>query len=337
MKILQSDKEHILSLHERNKTEKMVLKEQMGDIKTKLQSMIDDGRVTDAVGVVEFTTTNPDRKYAIKKKSKSVPGTFVYLYHDFKWSRPGPDGKLAFGDGVWTPASPAPKPVTPPSGPKEDLEGQIQAYRDKKFVFYNELKPTPTEDELNSQYDVIELSNKQKMYRHKKIAYKGSTGTQETRNLQNEFTDKFRGMGYIPWGEVEVSRRNEYQAVKPEEIDSEAANVFPPEVRFYITRTDLANLKRRGKSDLQTQMESETPSRQVCKEKVNEYHRAFKQGFSVNNMAKEKFIVQRCKDIYGKKRGQNRGDWGMFGAEKLDDKLEELSSNRLRNSPFKLN
>ena len=99
-------KEEVLSLHKNQKTEKMILREQAGDLKSKLQSFLDRGQVPDAVGIAELETSNPNRRFAIKKKSKKNPGTFVYLFLDNKYGSFGADGKFLFGNGVWVPIEP---------------------------------------------------------------------------------------------------------------------------------------------------------------------------------------------------------------------------------------
>ena len=96
-------KEEVLSLHKSQKTPKMILREQAGDLKSQLQAFIDNGQVTDVVGISELETSNPNRRFAIKKKSKKNPGTFVYLFLDKKYGYFGADGKFTYGTGVWVP------------------------------------------------------------------------------------------------------------------------------------------------------------------------------------------------------------------------------------------
>lgn len=147
MKKLQTNKEEILELHSKEKTHGMLLREQMGNIRSKLQTMIDNGQVTDAIGVVELETSNPDRKFAIKKKSKKNPGTFAYLFHDFKFGYFGTDGKFAYASGVWVPAPSKPKP---PSIDDKFKDAEIDSYK-KKF------NAKTKEEAITSGWDLTNL------------------------------------------------------------------------------------------------------------------------------------------------------------------------------------
>jgi len=100
-KNININKEEILKLHQNHKTEKMVLREQSGDLKSQLQYMIDNGQIPDSVGVVKLVSSNPSRMWAIKKESKKTPGTFVYLFTDGKYGTFSADGKFTFGPGTW--------------------------------------------------------------------------------------------------------------------------------------------------------------------------------------------------------------------------------------------
>jgi hypothetical protein len=122
----ETNRGEVLSLHKKNKTKGMILREQSGDLKSQLQSMIDNGEVTDVVGIAELDTTNQNRRFAIKKKSKKNPGTFVYLFSDKKYGSFGPDGKFTYGDGVWIPKESTAKVVD-----RGFKDAEIDSYKKK--------------------------------------------------------------------------------------------------------------------------------------------------------------------------------------------------------------
>jgi hypothetical protein len=124
------NKEEVLNLHRKYKTEKMMLREQSGDVKAQLQAMVDNGQVPGAIKVIEMDSDNPNYKWAIKKESKQKPGTFVYLFLDRTFGYFGVDG-FTFGEGLWTPKNVIKKEVetvqTPDQNkPKEKTLNQSQ-------------------------------------------------------------------------------------------------------------------------------------------------------------------------------------------------------------------
>lgn len=138
-------KEEVLSLHRKERTEGMLLREQAGDLKSKLQSMIDDGQVPDAVGIAELETSNPNRRFAIKKKSKKNPGTFVYLFADFKYGAFGTDGKFTYGKENWTPLKPRQQVIN-----SEFQNAEVESYK-KKF------NAKTKEEAIKSGWDLTNL------------------------------------------------------------------------------------------------------------------------------------------------------------------------------------
>lgn len=137
-------KEEVLSLHKKHKTEGMILREQAGDLKAKLQSMLDDGQVPDGV-VTELDTSNPNRRFAIKKKSKRNPGTFVFLFADFKYGTFGADGKFVFGKENWTPLKPRQQVI--------NTQFQDKKVEDAKMKFGAKTK----EEAINAGWDLNHL------------------------------------------------------------------------------------------------------------------------------------------------------------------------------------
>ena len=153
------NKEEVLNLHRKHKTEKMILREQSGDVNAQLQSMVDNGQVPGAIKVVEMDSDNPNHKWAIKKESKQKPGTFVYLFLDRSYGYFGVDG-FTFGEGVWTPKNVIKKEV-------ETVQTPDQNKPKEKPLNANQLKvldliknsgwfhdPAPTDVEVdNGSYD----------------------------------------------------------------------------------------------------------------------------------------------------------------------------------------
>lgn len=121
-----TNRDEILGLHKAQKTDKMILREQAGDIKSQLQAMIDNGQVPGAIGVVELETSNPNRRFAIKKPSTVNPGPY-YLFLDGKYGSFGADGKFAYSQKTWVPSKPKQQIIN-----QEFQDAEVEAYK-KKF------------------------------------------------------------------------------------------------------------------------------------------------------------------------------------------------------------
>ena len=139
------EKEKVLSLHKRHKTDGMILREQAGDLKSQLQNMIDSGQVPDAVRIATLDTSNPNRRFAIVKKSKKNPGKEIYLFADFKYGSFGADGKFVYGKENWVPLKPKQEIIN-----NEFQNAEVEAYKKK----YN---AKTKEEAISSGWDLTNL------------------------------------------------------------------------------------------------------------------------------------------------------------------------------------
>lgn len=90
----------ILNLHKNEKSKKGLFLEQSSDVKTQLQQLVDGGCIENGK-VVELNSTNPNRRFAIKKESVKNPGKFNYFFIDFTYGSYDENNKFSFGDGKW--------------------------------------------------------------------------------------------------------------------------------------------------------------------------------------------------------------------------------------------
>ena len=98
-KISQIEKNAILEMH--SKLKKPLISEQVvGDTKSKLSKMLDDGCVKNGK-IVEMDSPNPVYQFAIKQESTKTPGKFRYFLAD---NRVGTfeNGKFVFSPSKWS-------------------------------------------------------------------------------------------------------------------------------------------------------------------------------------------------------------------------------------------
>lgn len=331
MKIdLQTNRKEILNLHKNNKTEKMVLREQAGDVYSKLKSMVDKGQIPDAVSIVELDTNNPDRKYAIKKKSVKNPGTFVYLFHDFKWGTFGTDGKFSYGNGVWVPKQPA-----------EEIRVQTNITQDLAKAKEQGWK---TEDEWRKAG--VDWSVSDKLFDSKKIGnvtvyrYKkesttftpGVTGDKEFTAQEQEFINDLLDKGY----EINLTplQKQSWVAITAKELGA-PPDLFPNGLVMYYDPNKQKGIDKKT-SLLSDILDNQEINREACRKNVKDFYEAFKVRTVIEpaQMTKVKQVVQACNNQY-------YGQWGMLGGgNKLDYMLDVLSGTReggpLKRDPFRL-
>lgn len=152
----------ILELHKKEKTQRMMVLEQVGDVKTQLQSYIDNKQISKGnPKVVSMTASDPIRKYAIKKQSTQDPNQFVYLYADFRYAKMV-GNRLVLQNEEWK------------LGEKQNTETKVSTTNEPKPLDRNQLKvleilnkqnwkasPVPTDVEIDQNlYEKIDLTNK---------------------------------------------------------------------------------------------------------------------------------------------------------------------------------
>ncbi len=142
---LDIEKELVLNLHKNQKTEKMKLREQAGDLRSKLQAMIDNGQTPGAIGIAELETSNPNRRFAIKKESTKTKGKIIYFFLDGKYGSFGADGKFAFGPGIWTPDEPKNQIID-----RDFKNAEVESYKTKYGA-------KTKEEAINSGWDLTNL------------------------------------------------------------------------------------------------------------------------------------------------------------------------------------
>jgi hypothetical protein len=99
-KISQIEKNDILEMH--SKLKKPLISEQVvGDTKSKLSKMLDDGCVKNGE-IVELQSKNPVLQFAIKQESTKTPGKFRYFFADNRVGSFDGNGKFEFSPSKWS-------------------------------------------------------------------------------------------------------------------------------------------------------------------------------------------------------------------------------------------
>lgn len=301
-----ANKEEILEMHNKNKTQKMILKEQAGDIKSKLRKMVDDGQVPDVISIAELETTNPDRRFAIKKKSKKYPGQFVYLFHDFKWGRFGTDKKFVFEKGNWEPLPPKPKEPTADDKFKSD---QVSDYKMK----YGAVTP---EEAISKGLDTTDME---------KVVVNGVTLyiPRSRKGVVTSVTDEHKG--------VLAAYKERYQAKEWDELTPaekalgwkemdipNSERLFGRPVKLYTQTSQRMKVSDKPYQDFRKEYDV---TEKECVDFVQQYFDDYKTGRPVDDdyFLNFKPKVQFCKNKY-----HNR--WGIrMNANKLNKILDLMS------------
>jgi|688.fasta_scaffold35359_8 hypothetical protein len=99
-KISQIEKNAILEMH--SKLKKPLISEQVvGDTKSKLSKMLDDGCVKNGK-IVEMESKNPVLQFAIRQESTKTPGKFRYFFADNRVGSFDGNGKFEFSPSKWS-------------------------------------------------------------------------------------------------------------------------------------------------------------------------------------------------------------------------------------------
>lgn len=308
MKKFQGNKEEILELHKKNKTQKMVLREQSGDIRSKLQSMIDNGQVTDVIGIAELDTTNPDRRFAIKKRSKQKPGLFAYLFHDFKFGYFGPDGKFFYAPGVWTPSPVAPKP---PSVDDKFKQAEIDSFKKK-----NNAKTK--EEAISSGWD---LTNLNKFTIHGVDLYVQGSSAGVVSGVSDDqkqaLADYKSKLGAKEWHEMTGAEKANWD----EYVVPNSRRLFGTEVKLYRPSTAIMG---KDNEDIKTLRTEFNRTEDKCAEDILAYFDDYRTGRPVPQRywTEIKPVVQFCKNKY-----HNR--WGLRANARKLNKILDLMSRQI--------
>lgn len=305
-KKFQGNTEEILKLHKQQKTEKMILREQAGDLKSELQAMVDDGRVTDAISIVGLQTTNPERRYAIKKESKKNPGTFVYLFRDGKYGTFGADGKFTYGSGVWVPSTPKAKVID-------------TKFKDKEVESYKTKFGAKTKEEaIDAGWDMTNLKkitvNGVDLYMPSSRESVVVGVSDEQKGALTAYKDRYDAK---EWDELTPAEK----ALDWKELDvPDSKRLFGRDVKLYVKSSSRMKVDDKTYKDMRTEYDL---TEKECVEKILAYFDDYRTGrpFGKDYFINEKPKVQFCKNKYHNK-------WGIrLNANKLNNILDLMSGN----------
>ncbi len=299
---LDIEKELVLNLHRNQKTEKMKLKEQAGDLRSKLQAMIDNGQTPGAIGIAELETSNPNRRFAIKKESSKTKGKMIYFFLDGKYGSFGADGKFNFGPGIWTPDDPKNQIID-----RDFKNAEVESYKTKYGA-------KTKEEAIKSGWDLTNL---------KKVTIQGidlyipmsssDVVTGVSQQQKDAIKDLKQQYSAKEWHEMTGAEQQNWQ-----EIPIAAERLFGAKVKLY--RDPLEDMKLDTK-DYKIASDNYTIDEKECVQNILQYFEDYRADKPMRPSYFQNFKpkVQYCKNVY-----HNR--WGLRpNAGKLNKILDLMS------------
>jgi hypothetical protein len=209
-KISQIEKNTILEMH--SKLKKPLISEQVvGDTKSKLSKMLDDGCVKNGK-IVEMESKNPVLQFAIRQESTKTPGKFRYFFADNRVGSFDGNGKFEFSASKWSCNASQQAKFDASTKEKEtivntDIARELEQYGWKKR---EEIEVTDTE--LGQLY---QKHPKYNLYKLKVNTAKTGGYTEE----QKAFITQWNAKGYVEKLTPEQLASGIYQKVKVQGSD----------------------------------------------------------------------------------------------------------------------
>jgi len=302
---LDIERELVLNLHKNYKTQKMKLREQAGDLKSKLQAMIDNEQTPGAIGIAELETSNPNRRFAIKKESTKTKGKMIYFFLDGKFGSFGADGKFVYGPGIWVPDEPKNKIID-----KDFKNAEVESYKTKYGA-------KTAKEAINSGWDLTNL---------KKVTIQGvdlyipmssaNVVTGVSQQQKDAIKDLKQQYSAKEWHEMTGAEQQNW-----EEIPVAADRLFGANVKLY--RDPLQNMKLDTK-DYKTASENYSIDEKTCAENILKYFEDYRADVPQRPSYFKNFKpqVQYCKNVY-----HNR--WGLRANARKLNKILDLMSREI--------
>jgi hypothetical protein len=273
-KISQIEKNTILEMH--SKLKKPLISEQVvGDTKSKLSKMLDDGCVKNGK-IVEMESKNPVLQFAIRQESTKTPGKFRYFFADNRVGSFDGNGKFEFSASKWSCNASQQAKFDASTKEKETIVNTDIARELEQYGWKKRGDIAVTDTELGQLY---QKHPKYDLYKLKINNAKVGGYTEE----QQAFIDLWKGKEYVEKLTPEQLALGTYKQVKV----SGSEGLFPGGLIMYRPAVTVPEISE-------------------CKDNIKQYYEAFKnrsEELTDSEFNKLKPVVQGCIDKYN-------GKWG---------------------------
>lgn len=273
-KISQIEKNAILEMH--SKLKKPLISEQVvGDTKSKLSKMLDDGCVKNGK-IVEMESKNPVLQFAIRQESTKTPGKFRYFFADNRVGSFDGNGKFEFSASKWSCNASQQAKFDASTKEKETIVNTDIARELEQYGWKKRGDIAVTDTELGQLY---QKHPKYDLYKLKINNAKVGGYTEE----QQAFIDLWKQKEYVEKLTPEQLALGTYKQVKV----SGSEGLFPGGLIMYRPAVTVPEISE-------------------CKDNIKQYYEAFKnrsEELTDSEFNKLKPVVQGCIDKYN-------GKWG---------------------------
>jgi hypothetical protein len=219
---------------------------------------------------------------------------------------------------------------------------ELKKDNDLKLASYKKLN-WKTKDEMiaagvdvtvldnNTVYDVLTVGNT-KLYKPKgqKNDVVQGASTEEFNADEKDFLDRYDKLGY-KLNPTQIERES-LTPITAKQLGARP-DMFPHGITLYYDPNKQSKLTTSMSDDLGTELTNQTPPRDVCKIKIENFYNYFRKRNSVlpdpdayrraaPKITKARLVVQACKDEYYPKK------WGILnGGNQLNEYIEILSGD----------
>lgn len=264
-------------------------------------------------------------------RAKTDNGTDIDFYGDmtYKLRVSGKTGKWKLCQGAIDMETKA----AADSELKKDNDLKLASYKKLNYKTKDELVADGVDvNSLDKVYDKVTVGTTV-LYKPKGVANDPviDASTADFNADQNAFLDRYKKLGYII-NPTQVEREN-YVPYTAKQLGARP-DLFPNGITLYYNPNFQKDLKKSSVDDLGNTLANQTPPRDVCKIKIENFYNFFKKRSSLlpdpdayrreaAKINQARLVVQACKDEYYPKK------WGILGGgNKLNEYIEILSADR---------
>ena len=310
-KISQIEKNAILEMH--SKLKKPLISEQVvGDTKSKLSKMLDDGCVKNGK-IVELQSKNPALQFAIRQESTKTPGKFRYFFVDNRVGSFDGNGKFEFSPSKWScnavrQANLAASTATQQAANTENIKRMKEEGGWKEA---SEIKTT-TENLENPKMFEKKVVSGVTLYRS--VASSGITGglTDEQIKVIKKYTD----LG----GKLRKDLDAEEAQTWTSRVVYPAGSLFSQDLVMFFPPSNVRGTEGENvKAQFDKAVTNQTPtSKNDCRDTIEAYYEAWrtKKRIEPNTFLPMKEKVQACANEF-------EGKWGGI-LSRIDNYVETL-------------
>lgn len=317
--IITEEKNRILELHSK---EKKILNEQVSDVKTNLQSLLDNGCIPSGQ-VVKMKSSTPLLQYAIKKESVKTPGTYVYFFIDNRFGYMDAQNKFSFGQGKWE----CNKRVQQQQQQNQQIDTS-KKLQELKNEGYEEYKDVVLKTKINDPkfYKSINFNGVETNKLYQPIYKQNEVGKIENwpeGSEQQKILQQLKNQGLVinpSQADIAYGNLEEYTPNIPD-------GLFPNKLKVY---RDITKPSKTATVTSQEDYTSSTVGSQDCEQTVQLYWDSYKRNLPSKGTKFDdlKNKVQSCvnQNMYRwKKIG---GVAGIGGGKRHLDKILEVMTNK---------